>query len=72
MSEKDAVEEAPDKCESVANDEKSNGEVERPKETCEDEACGTSEEPTKTTERKGPGQLKPPRVLEVFIDHLLL
>ncbi|KAJ4707250.1 tRNA (guanine(26)-N(2))-dimethyltransferase [Melia azedarach] len=66
VSEKDAVEEAPDKCESVANDEKSNGEVERPKETCEDEACGTSEEPTKTTERKGPGQLKPPRVLEAL------
>lgn len=65
VSEKDSEEEAPD--ESVVNDENSNGEIERPDEISQHEPCCISEEAVKPIERSVPRQLKPPRVLEVFL-----
>lgn len=50
--------------ESVVKDEKSNGKGEVPEGKLK-EFCGHSEEMVKNTEGKGPGELKPPRVLEV-------
>ena len=67
MSEEDAsvllAEEAPTG--SDTHDEKSNGECAVQKETSLDEPHCISEEPIGTMDEKGPGELKPPRVLEV-------
>lgn len=51
----------------VMNDEKPNGECEVPKEISQDEPCSVSKESDKTPEGKGHGEMKPPRVLEVFL-----
>ena len=52
--------------ESDMNNEKSNEECEVPEEKSQEETCTTAEEPVKT-EGKVRGELKPPRVLEVFL-----
>lgn len=49
------------------HDEKSNGECAVPEETYLDEPRCISEEPDGVKEAKGPGELKPPRVLEVCL-----
>lgn len=53
--------------ESVMNDENANGECEVPEEGPQDEPCSISKESVKNPEGKGRRELKPPRVLEVFI-----
>lgn len=53
--------------ESVTCDEKTNGECEVVEETSREEPCsGISEDSVKSTEGKGRGELKPPRVLEAL------
>ena len=53
--------------ESVVKDGISNGKSELPEEKSQDESCGHSEDLVKNTEGKRQGELKPPRVLEVFL-----
>lgn len=68
VSEKDASESVQEEVanESTVCDEKSNGDSEVPEKVSQYESCGLSEEPVKGTEGKVSGELKPPRVLEVF------
>lgn len=72
-SEKDVsesvVEEASN--EPAINNGNSNGDCEMPEEISQDEPCSIPEEPSKTTEGKGRGELKPPRVLEVIAGILI-
>lgn len=49
----------------------SNGDCEMPEDISQDEPCSIPEEPSKTTEGKGRGELKPPRVLEVLAGILI-
>jgi tRNA (guanine26-N2/guanine27-N2)-dimethyltransferase len=53
--------------ESVKNDENTNGECEVPEEVSQDEPCSISKELVKAPEGKGRGEMRPPRVLEVFL-----
>lgn len=53
--------------ESVRNDENTNGKCEVPEEISQDEPCSISKESVKTPEGKGRGEMRPPRVLEVFL-----
>ncbi|KAL6994114.1 methylamine--glutamate N-methyltransferase [Sarracenia purpurea var. burkii] len=48
------------------HNEVTNGEYEDLEEISQDEPCSISEEPVKTSEGKGRGELKPPRVLEAL------
>ncbi len=76
-SEKDSSETAGEEAadESLMNDEKANGECEvpeevsqdEPEEVSRDEPCSISKESLKTPEGKGRRELKPARVLEVFL-----
>ncbi|KAK9272924.1 hypothetical protein L1049_003303 [Liquidambar formosana] len=68
VSEKDASEPAVEEAhfDPIANNEKSNGECEVLEEVSQDEPCSIVEEQVKTTEGKGRGELKPPRVLEAL------
>lgn len=72
-SEKDVsesvVEEASNK--PAINNGNSNGDCVMPEEISQDEPCSIPEEPSKTTEGKGRGELKPPRVLEVLAGILI-
>lgn len=53
--------------ESGMNVENTNGECEVPEEISQDEPCSISKESVKTPEGKGRGEMRPPRVLEVFL-----
>lgn len=67
-SEKDSSEPAGEAAdESLMNDEEANGECEVSEEVHQDEPCSISKESVKTHEGKGRGELKPARVLEVFL-----
>lgn len=67
-SEKDSSEPAGEAAdESLMNDEEANGECEVSEEVHQDEPCSISKESVKTHEGKGCGELKPARVLEVFL-----
>ncbi|KAK9924856.1 hypothetical protein M0R45_033203 [Rubus argutus] len=52
--------------EPAINNGNSNGDCVMPEEISQDEPCSIPEEPSKTTEGKGRGELKPPRVLEAL------
>lgn len=68
MCEKDASESVQEEVsnETTVGEEKSNGDSEVPEKVSQDGSCGLSEERVKRTEGKGSGELKPPRVLEVY------